>query len=175
MSLISSEQVNFGSLLRFCPPEWVISRFKKLVFPFLWGSKIETVGRKSLSVPIHKGGLGLIDFMCKSKALKVSALVNTIDHPDTKDFLLMKYFIGSQLARVRGEWSPLRDNSFPSALAPSKYYECVFNSLTTVTKRIPSTSSFSSKNCYTELLKDAASVPVLPFRCSHILGYSLCL
>ena len=147
-------------------PEWVISRFKKLVFPFLWGSKIETVGRKSLSVPVHKGGLGLIDFMCKSKALKVSALVNTIDHPDTKDFLLMKYFTGSQLARVRGEWSHLRDNSSPSALAPSKYYECVFNSLTTVTKRIPSTSSFcfSSKNCYTELLKDAVSVPVLPYR-----------
>ena len=91
-------------------PEWVVSRFKKLVFPFLWGSKIETVSRKSLSVPTHKGGLGLIDFMCKSKALKVSALVNTIDNPDTKDFLLMKYFIGSQLARVRGEWSHLHDN-----------------------------------------------------------------
>ena len=92
-------------------PEWVVSRFKKLVFPFLWGSKIETVSRKSLSVPTHKGGLGLIDFMCKSKALKVSALVNTFDNPDTKDFLLMKCFIGSQLARVRREWSHLRDNS----------------------------------------------------------------
>ena len=50
-------------------PEWVISRVKKLVFPFLWGSKIEAVSRKSLSVATHKGGLGLIDFMCKSKAL----------------------------------------------------------------------------------------------------------
>ena len=89
----------------------------------------------------------------------------------------MKHFMGSQLARVRGEWSHLRDNSSPSALAPSKYYECVFNSLTTVTKRIPSTSSFcfSSKNCYSELLKDAASVPVLPYRWSTIMGYSLCL
>ena len=83
----------------------MVSQFKKLVFPFLWGSKIETVCRKSLSVPVHKGGLGLIDFMCKSKALKISALVNTIDNPGTKDFLLMKYFIGSKLARVRGEWS----------------------------------------------------------------------
>ena len=35
-------------------PEWVVSRLKKLVFPFLWGSKIETVSRKSLSVPVHK-------------------------------------------------------------------------------------------------------------------------
>ena len=62
-------------------------------------------------------------------------------------------------------------------LAPSKYYECVFNSLTTVTKRIPATSSFcfSSKNCYSELLKDASSIPVLPYRWSTILGYPLCL
>ena len=155
--------------------EWVVSQFKKLVFPFLWGSKIETVSRKSLSVRVNKGGLGLIDFMCKSKALKVSALVNTSDNPDTKDFLLMKYFIGSQLARVRGEWSHLRDNSSPSALAPSKYYKCVFNFLTTVTKRIPATSSFcfSSTNCYSELLKDATSVPVLPYRWSTILGSPL--
>ena len=73
--------------------ESVISRFKKLIFSFLWGSKIETVSRKSLSVSIHRGGPGLIDFVCKSKAPKVSALVNTIDNPDTKDFLLMKNFI----------------------------------------------------------------------------------
>ena len=51
-------------------PEWVISRFKKLVFPFLWGSKIETVARKSLSVPVHKGGLGLIDLCARVKLLK---------------------------------------------------------------------------------------------------------
>ena len=108
--------------------------------------------------------------MCKSKALKVSALVSTIDNPDTKDFLLMKYFTGSQLTRLRGDWSHLRDNSSPSALALSKYYECVFNSLVTVTKRIPtmSTFCFTSKNCYRDLLKDTTSVPVL-------LGYPLSL
>ena len=154
-------------------PERVVSRLKKFVFPFLWGSKIETVSTKSLSVSAQQGGLGLIDFVCKSKALKVSALVNTIDNPDIKEFLLMNYFIGSQLARLRGEWSHLRDNSFPSALAPSRYDECVFNSFVTVTKRIPGKSSFcfSSKNCYGALLKDATSIPVLPYRWSTILGY----
>ena len=96
--------------------------------------------------------------MCKSTALKVSALVNTIDIPDTKEFL-MNYFIGSQFARLRGEWSHLRDNSFPSALAPSKYDECVFNSLVMVTKRIPAKSSFYfSSNCHGKLLKDATSI-----------------
>ena len=40
--------------------------------------------------------------MCKSTALKVAALVNTIDILDTKEFLIMNYFIGSQFARLRG-------------------------------------------------------------------------
>ena len=59
-------------------------------------------------------------------------------------------------------------------MALSKYYECIFNSLVTVTKRIPATPTFcfSSKNCC-HLLKDATSVPVLPYRWSNILGYPL--
>lgn len=79
-------------------PEWVVSRFNKLVFPFLWGSKVETVSRKTLSVSITKGGLGLIDLVSRSRALQVSLIVATINNPVTKDFFLLKYFIGSQLA-----------------------------------------------------------------------------
>jgi len=47
--------------------EWVISRFKTLVFSFLWNSKIETVSRQTLSAPTKDGDLGLIDFHSKSK------------------------------------------------------------------------------------------------------------
>ena len=43
-------------------PEWVISCFKTLVFSFLWYSKIETVSRQTLSVPVRDGGLGIIYF-----------------------------------------------------------------------------------------------------------------
>ena len=53
----------------------------------------------------------------------------------------------------------------------------IMNSLVTVTKRIPVKSSFcfSSKNCYSELLKDTTSLPVLPYRCFNNLGSFLCL
>ena len=43
-------------------PEWVISCFKTLVFSFLWYSKIETVSRQTLPVPVRDGGLGIIYF-----------------------------------------------------------------------------------------------------------------
>ena len=37
-------------------PKWVVSRYNKLVYPFVWGSKIETVSRKSLDPPFYGRG-----------------------------------------------------------------------------------------------------------------------
>ena len=156
-------------------PEWVVSRFNKLVFPFLWGSKIETVARKTLSVPPVRGGLGLIDFVSKSQALKLSLIHTTIDNPDIKDFFFLKYFIGSQLARLREGWSHLRDNSSPSALAPTTYYGACLQNLTRLLKRIPDTTVFecTSKQCYSEFLKEVVTAPTLPHGWSPYLGFRL--
>ena len=52
-------------------PKWVASRFRKLVYHFLWNSKIEMVSRETLSGPVKEGGLGIIDFISKSNSLKV--------------------------------------------------------------------------------------------------------
>lgn len=46
-------------------PEWVVIHFKKLIFHFLWGSKIETISPASLPTPLSEGGLGLIDIIPK--------------------------------------------------------------------------------------------------------------
>ena len=84
-------------------PKWVISRFKTLVFSFLWNSKIETVSRQTLSAPVKDGSLGKIKFLAKSKALKISLVVSSLVKRESKAFYLTKYFIGSQLARLRPE------------------------------------------------------------------------
>ena len=109
-----------------------VSQFNKLIFSFLWGSKIKTIARKTLSVPLLQGGLGLIDFVSKSKALKLSLISTLIDNPDTKAFFLLKYFLGSHLARLREGWSHLRDNFSPSALTPTSYYQVCLKNLTTL-------------------------------------------
>ena len=57
------------------------STFKKLIYNFLWGSKIETISRATLLAPLFEGGLGHIDIIAKSKALKLSTLVCTISRP----------------------------------------------------------------------------------------------
>ena len=108
-------------------PKWVVSRYDKIVYPFVWGSKIETVSHKTLTLPFNEGGLALVDLITKCKALKVAATVSIAANSDTDDHYLLKYFIGSRLARLGTEWSHLRDNSTPSALTPTKFYDCVLH------------------------------------------------
>ena len=84
-------------------PEWVVIRFKKMIFHFLWGSKIETVSSATLSTPLLEGAVGLIDIAAKSKALKLSNMFTTISRPHLSAFYLLKYFVGSQLARFRSD------------------------------------------------------------------------
>ena len=156
-------------------PEWVVSRFNKLIFSFLWGSKIETIARKTLSIPLSQGGLGLIDFVSKSQALKLSLISTLIDNPDTKAFFLLKYFLGSQLARLREGWSHLRDNSSPSALTPTSYYQVCLKNLTALlnTGSYNTGFVFSSKACYQVFLKEAVSAPTLPYRWAPYLNFHL--
>lgn len=153
-------------------PEWVVSRFKTLVFSFLWGSKIETVGRQTLSAPVKDGGLGIINFLAKSNALKVSLVVSLLTKSECKAFYLSKYFIGSQLARLRPEWSHLRDNSSPSALKPTPFYEFCLKTITALEHRLSSrdTFTYSAKNCYVQLLRETVSAPLLPVSWRVLLG-----
>ena len=46
-------------------PKWLIAEYNKLVWPFLWGTKIETVSRKKCCNPIKDGGLNIVDFSLK--------------------------------------------------------------------------------------------------------------
>ena len=165
----------FWFLAKLLPtPEWVISRFKTLVFNFLWNSKIETVSRQTLSAPVKDGGLGIIDFLPKSKALRISLVVSTIVNHDSKAFYLTKYFIGSQLAKLRPEWSHLRDNSGPSALTPTPFYSQCLNVITDL-ESLTNTRNFiySAKNCYVQLLKRTVSPPLLPVYWRSVINHDL--
>ena len=44
------------------PLPWVLSRGNQLVWPFLWGSKIETVSRNTCYLPHSSGGLHVSNF-----------------------------------------------------------------------------------------------------------------
>ena len=92
----------------------------------------------------------------------------TIHPPTQEKLLLLKYFVGSQLARFRSDWAHLEGNSTPSAISPSPSYLCCLNIFQHLITRISDIDSFQfpSKFCYQELLKDTATKPIVPIQWS---------
>ena len=142
------------------PPRWVDDRINRIIWPFLWGSRIETVARKSLICPETDGGLGLREFRVHGQASRLAILVRSISNMQSKGFFLLKYFCGAQLASIQSRWAFLRDNATPSALSPSKFYSPLVQSLREL--RFPANFSYTSKEFYTILLAKIISVPILP-------------
>lgn len=110
-------------------PNWVLSRINQLVWPFLWGSRMETVARKTCFLKPDSGGLNLCNLKLKCDALKVASLVFAIDSSDNSSFSLTKYFVGRRLSTLKRQWFSLRDNSAPSATFVTPFYDACLNTL----------------------------------------------
>ena len=146
-------------------PDWVKHKVNSLIWPFLWRKKFEPVSRQTCFCLKSKGGLGVVNFMKKSHALKISSVAKAVQSNDPKCFYLLKYFLGGRLAGLRGEWNFLRDNASPSALSLTPFYDLVFSKLLKLRDLCSNweTFSFSSKNIYSILLSEHSSSPLLPY------------
>ena len=96
-------------------PNWVLSRVHQLIWPFIWGSRMETVSRKTCFLEPSNGRINLCNLELKCDVLKLASLVCTIDSSEDSSFFLCRYFVGRRMFSLRQIWSGLRDNSAPSA------------------------------------------------------------
>jgi len=142
------------------PPKWVYDRINQIIWPFLWGSRIETVARRSFVCSASEGGLGLREFRSQGQASRLSILCRNVANSNFKCFYLIKYFCGAQLALIRRSWASLRDNASPSALSPSAFYVPLLQGLRDL--HLPPNFSFSAKEFYSLLLVKISSAPILP-------------
>ena len=147
-------------------PAWVPRRVNQIIWPFLWGCKMETVSRNTCFCAPLDGGLNIINFPLKCAALRVSSMVFTINSPEDKSFFLCKYLVGSRLAALSSDWLTLRDNSSPSAPNPTPFYEACVATLSSVDL---GKISLSTKAIYQSLNKVKSSPPVLPRRWAPFL------
>ena len=148
-----------------CIPQWVFSKVNNLIWPFIWGSRIETVSRATCYQPLSKGGLGISNFQIKGNSLKLASVISNLSNSDSKSFYLARYFLGSRLASCRPEWLSLRDNSTPSTQILTPYYDKFLLAFTTLrgilSRKDWCDFEFSSKKCYQVLLKENSTSPIL--------------
>ena len=102
-------------------PNWVKKKISEVIWPFLWRKKFEPVWRQTCFCA--KGGLGIVNFPKKRSTHKISSVLIMLQEPGRKCFYLLKYFLRGRLAGLREEWSNLRDNASPSALALTPIYD----------------------------------------------------
>ena len=148
-----------------CIPKWVLTKINDLIWPFIWGSRIETVSRLACHQYFTKGGIGIVNVQIKGDSLKLASTVFNACHTDSKSFYFTKYFLGSRLASYRPEWSFLRDNSTPSTQVLTPVYSHFVYALTSLSGILSHQDwrdfLFSSKKCYHTLLKEKSSPPIL--------------
>ena len=137
-------------------PDWVVRRVNQIIWPFLWGSRLETVARNPCFCRVEEGGLGLTNFVLKCEALRTLSMLNTARNLGDRSFFLCKYFVGWQLARLHKDWASLRDTSSPSSFFPTSFYSscvCVLTRLNLDKVQL------STKGIYSFLLKVNSSPP----------------
>ena len=143
-------------------PKWVISEYNKLVWPFLWGSKIETVSQKNCCNSVKNGGLNVVDFSLKGLALHAASIVSSVDPAVGKSFYLARYYVGRRLAGINPRWSCLQSNATPNAQELTDFYNNAMKTLRQIVSKLRNMTTFvfSSRNCYHELLKESCT-PIL--------------
>ena len=141
-------------------PNWVLSRVNQLIWPFIWGSRMETVARNTCFLQPISGGINLSNFKLECDALKLSSLVSVIDSPEDSSFFSTKYFVGRRLSTLRQQWSDLHDNSAPSAAVVTSFYEACLNILAAISDNV----DLTLKKIYASLLLQSSSPPILPGR-----------
>ena len=153
-------------------PGWVAARVNSLLWPFIWGSRIETVSRKTCCLLSKAGGLNLVHLGWKSESLRLASVLSTLDSADDSYFSMCKYFIGGRLSTLHEHWSKLRDLSTPCAATPTLFY---LSCLAILDKIIGRCDEFSSKKIYRALMSADVSPPVLPYQWSMFVGSTFSL
>ena len=83
---------------------------------------------------------------------------------------MLKYFLGTRLAKLRSKWSHLRDNSSPTAKQPTIFYQLVLSALNDLDSRVRDKNfKFTSKAIYLKFLSQTVASPLLsPFWRAYI-------
>ena len=148
-------------------PPWVFARISSIVWPFLWGCKMETVSRSTCYLKVRNGGINLVNLKLKCQALGVAGMISTLNNLFDSSFYLCRFYVGRRLSTLRSEWRSLASNLIPNAVLPSNFYSDCISVLSSV--RLPD-DNLNSKVLYNLLLSKESSSPLLSWHWTPVLG-----
>ena len=148
-------------------PPWVFARINSIVWPFLWGCKMETVSRNTCYLKVKNGGINLVNLKLKCQALRVAGMISTLNNLIDSSFYLCRFYVGRRLSTLRSEWRSLASNLIPNAVLPSNFYSDCISVLSSV--RLPD-DNLNSKVFYNLLLSKESSSPLLSWHWTPVLG-----
>ena len=142
------------------PPGWVVQRYNKIVWPFIWKGKMESVSRQRCCAPVNKGGLNIVDFQTKCLSLRLSTLVSLRDSFGSQKWhFLARYFLSNRLVKFDARFS-FSSISVPSASEPSRFYKLCLTALSNLYEKHGSLpDEFSCKNLYCLLFNPPEAAP----------------
>ena len=88
-----------------CIPDTVVSAIKQRLFPFVWQKKREWLARSSLTQPLSRGGLAVVDVNRKVQSLHVMWVSRLVANPDLPWFYFFRHhlhraFVGRRLDQI---------------------------------------------------------------------------
>ena len=75
-------------------PDWVKTKINGIIWPFVWNKKFEPVARLACYCSSMNGSLGIVDFINKSQALKISSVAKILQDPHAKWFFSFEILSG---------------------------------------------------------------------------------
>ena len=147
-------------------PKNVIAKVNSLVWKFVWSGKIELVKRETCLLPRAMGGLGMVDFGVRVRALRIANVIGALNRKGSKMWCYLRYFVGVRFSVLRHDWSLLRDNSKPCAAVMSKYYKCVYDEV----RLCPDDCNVELKKMYGHLIHHVLVQPKCERYWTGVLG-----
>jgi len=104
-------------------PNEIVTAVNKLIWNFVWRGKNELICRATCLLPRDQGGVAMIDYECRVKALQVKNVLSSLTSKNTNAFHFARYFVGNRVASLIDEFSGMRTNLLPSCSVLPKYYD----------------------------------------------------
>jgi len=81
-------------------PSWVVSRINLIIWPFLWGHRMETVAPSTCYLKVKDGGINILNLGLKCQALRVAGMILAINDVLDSSFYLCRFYVGRRLSTL---------------------------------------------------------------------------